>query len=157
MKQFCKSLHQTVILLWRHDAEADKAIVQEGEGGAIADHQSLSDTMVKQKICIHIILQNFYQNKVSHRPVDFHRVPGGKQLVESAAFAVDQFLCLAYIFFILKHQSAGNLGQRIDGPRVLAGIDLFDQILISRYCITETQSGRCEEFGSSPKDDQVRI
>ena len=61
------------------------------------------------------------------------------------------------ILLIRKHQPSGNLRQRIDRPRILSRIDRLDQILISRYRISQTQSRSSEKLRSTAKNDQIRI
>ena len=43
-----KNLKQLIVELGQHKAEADKLIVQEGEGGAIPNHKALPDGCLKE-------------------------------------------------------------------------------------------------------------
>ena len=50
MQDFRQCAKQLCVLLWLHDAEADVAVIQEGEGGAVADHQALTDAVVEDEV-----------------------------------------------------------------------------------------------------------
>ena len=53
-----------VVFLRGHKTETEKFIAQEGEGGAVADHQPLSDAAVEKKIRVCVLPKNFHQNKI---------------------------------------------------------------------------------------------
>lgn len=83
LKQFLQTLQQRGILLRKHEAEPEIAVVQEREGGAVADHQSLADCVLKEVVGCDVLFFNPGKKEIGCGPVDFQAVPGGKLLVRS--------------------------------------------------------------------------
>ena len=69
-----KGLQQFIIFLRTHDTEPDIGGVQEGEGGAVPDHQAFSDTVVKDHIGGHVFPEDPDQEKIGAGGVDGAKV-----------------------------------------------------------------------------------
>ena len=82
-----KGLQQFIIFLRTHDTEPDIGGVQEGEGGAVPDHQAFSDTVVKDHIGGYVFPKDPDQEKVGAGGVDLYSLPGGKGVVHSLALS----------------------------------------------------------------------
>ena len=120
-----------LIFLRTHDAETDIGGIQEGEGGAVPDHQAFSDTVVKDHIGGHVFPEDPDQEKIGAGGVDLYSLPGGKSVVHPLALSCYESLGLIDIILIREHDAAGDLGQAVDGPGIFLGVDVFQQIRIS--------------------------
>ena len=152
-----KGLQQFIIFLRTHDAEPDIGGVQEGEGGAVPDHQAFSDTVVKDHIGGHVFPEDPDQEKVGAGGVDLYGLPGGKSVVHPLAFSCYESFGLVDIIFIREHDTAGDFCKTVDGPGIFLSVDILQQIRISCYRITQPQAGSSEKFGDPAKNNEIVV
>ena len=113
--------------------------------------------MVKDHIGGHVFPEDPDQEKIGAGGVDLYSLPGGKSVVHPLALSCYESLGLIDIILIREHDAAGDLGQAVDGPGIFLGVDVFQQVRISRYRIAQPQAGSGEKFGDPPKDNKIVV
>ena len=113
--------------------------------------------MVKDHIGGHVFPKDPDQEKVGAGGIDFDSLPGGKGVVHPLALSCYESLGLVDIIPIREHNAAGDLCQAVDSPGIFLGIDIFQQVRISRYRIAQPQAGSGEKFGDPTKDNKIVV
>lgn len=72
-----------------HKAEPNESVVKERKRGAVADHKTLSNTVVKQGVGVDTLFFYAHQHKIGRWLIDLDGIPTGQQIVEAAAFRTD--------------------------------------------------------------------
>ena len=63
---FLQCRQQPVVFFRRPETEAEPEVIQICKGGAVTDHQTLTDAVIEQISCRHIITQYMHQDKVKN-------------------------------------------------------------------------------------------
>ena len=88
------------VVLGVHDAEADVFAVQAFEGGAVADHESLSDAGIKDIVRGQVWLLNFQENEIGVGRVGFVSGDILQGMEQTVTFGKDELPGVMNIVFI---------------------------------------------------------
>ena len=82
-QQLLQAFQQLCIFIGHHKAEPEEGLIFHSEKcGAVSEHQSFFDGMDKYIIRGHALLENFHQNEICIRFVNFHGFPGQQLLID---------------------------------------------------------------------------
>ena len=103
----------------------------------------------------HALFENFHQNEICIRFVNFHGFPGQQLLIDPFTLGRDQVSGAADIVPVIEHIGACQFSQTVDGPGIHLLLDIFQQLQIRGHGIAKTKSRSGEEFGDAAQNRKV--
>ena len=118
-----------------HKAEPEEGLIFHSEEcGAVSEHQSFFVGIDKYIIRGHALFENFHQNEICIRFVNFHGFPGQQLLIDSFTLGGDQVSGAADIVPVIEHIGACQFSQTVDGPGIRYVIFFKGCPLRCKYC-----------------------